>query len=215
MSEDRGQGGSPELSARQEQFTRWQFGLCLGCGSLILLSFVLLGLTFLQANRRVQSEPPAVEANLQAIVRCQVPAGYRGFRGITVGERRIALLAPKTYGGTKVPLDRSLTISVWTFDANTAADARKQEVDTFWVTKINELMGQRGATVEERETKVVLRGKTYAARERVYTGRVNLRFVVAFVPREAGSGETMALTFLGAKEQFDQAAMDGFLKSIE
>ena len=203
------------LEDQRSRMTVVQLGGCLGCGSIILGVFLLLGWTVLRTDARVLSDPQQVEANLQAIGPCQAPAGYRGFRGINDGTRRIALLAPKDYGGTRVPVDRELTIGVWTFPPGVAPADRKQEVVTFWETMTREQLGHASGVLETSApaaTTTTITGKPFPADQRFFTARKRLKLVVALVT--LGERE-LGLSFIGREDGFDTKAMTAFLESLK
>lgn len=203
------------LTEHRDQLTLVQLGGCLGCGSIILAVFLLLGWTVLRTDARVLSDPQQVDANLQAIVPCQIPPGYRGFRGINDEARKIALLAPKDYGGTRVPVDRELTIGVWTFPPGVTPAARKSEVVTFWETMTREQLGHAAGALETSApapTTITIAGKPFPADQRTLTARKRLKLVVALVT--LGDRE-LGLSFIGREEGFDTKAMTAFLESLE
>ena len=78
--------------------------------------FLLLGLTYYRSSQVVLEDPAAIEANLQAIATCEIPMGYRALRGADDdGHRRIAILAPLSFGGNTMEVDLKLVISAWSF----------------------------------------------------------------------------------------------------
>jgi hypothetical protein len=191
---------------------------CFGCLGLVVAAFVLMGLAILRADQVTLTEPAAVEANLQAIVACSVPKGFRGFRGMHKEGRRIALIAPHTHSGLKVPVAGRLTLALWTFDPEAPRSERAAEVMTYWRSKISDHYGlgaEAGEPVGEG-IDLQLRGAPLHAQRYEFTrkGEV-LRLVVAFFPRDPQGAEEVALTAIAEEEHFDAQALEQFLESIK
>jgi hypothetical protein len=198
---------------------RAQVGVCLGCGSLILLSFLALGYTVWRSDRSFTNDPAAVEATLRSIVDCQIPPGYRGFVGADVPDRqRIAVLAPVTLEGRRLKLDVPLLISAWTFPPGTDTEqARADAVIGFWTTQVTDrelILGKKlHQTREVSELK--LRGEAHPATKVVYEcERVTVQLIYALLPRTPGSPELIALAFTGDAATFDEEAVQAFLASV-
>lgn len=217
-------GAGEIVAARAEQGVILQLGGCCGCLTVITLALSLLAWAMLKADRETQITPQQAEASLAAIFSCQVPPGYRGFRGIVRGGRRIVLLTPHTHSGLGVPLDGRLTLSVWT--SSSPGDESLREVRAYFEDKLREEF--RGELAEPREEplELLLRGAPLPARTLSYTcgpaPGVEVRLVLAHFPRQADSGrehagsgtERVAVGAIGGAERFDQAALELFLQSV-
>lgn len=203
------------LAARNERSLLVQACGCFGCLGVVIGVMVLIGLWVLQADQATQIEPAAVEQNLQAIVSCEVPEGYRGFRGFVRGERRIATLTPHTHSGLEVPLTGRLTLSLWTVPKGTDL---LPELETYWRGKILEHYGPRVDVPEPIEGTLTLRvrGEPVQARSLVFAREdERIQILFATFPRAAGSEELVALTCAAGEERFDRASLDAFLASIK
>ncbi|MGE0710160.1 MAG: hypothetical protein AB7N76_07470 [Planctomycetota bacterium] len=207
------------VAARTERGLLWQAAGCFGCLGLIAGVFVLMALGITGADRVTFTEPAAVEENLQAIVACRVPEGYRGFRGLDKGGRRIAMITPHTHSGLRVPVAGRLTIAVWTLAPGTSRQAAEAELLAYWREKLSEHYGpgvEVPAPKEVQGLTLKVRGAALPAREWQFVrGEEHVRLLAAFVPRAPGGEEEVAVAGIGNMERFDQAALDAFLESIK
>lgn len=217
--EDLPQGAEAIVAARNERGVLLQLGGCCGCLGFVGLILSLLVWTMLKADRETQITPREAEASLQAVVPCQLPPGYRGFRGISRGGRRIVLATPHTHSGLKVPLDGRLTLSVWTFQGADTPAERLAEVQAYFESKLQEEFSGELAPPLTAPLELRLRGRALAAQALTYTcgpaPGVEVRLLLALFPRQAGSEELVAIGAIGAAERFDRAALDAFLGSIK
>ena len=219
-----------------ERATWWQLTGCIGCGSMILLVFLLTWLVSGTLDKQFLSEPAAVEANLRQMVDAEVPPGLRGFRGFhSPGHpeiERIAVLAPADYDGQDTPVDVPLVISVWTFGPAWAPDERLSRMARYWEDTASKRFGDDPVeVVGARPTTLTARGRPVAAEERrLVVGEVELKLILALVPAaEEGvdlapgrapspgaaspSGE-LGVAFIGKADGFDQATLERFVASI-
>lgn len=206
--------GQPEPTEQQERATLVQLGGCVGCGGLVLLVFALLALTVMRSDRRFTDEPVEVEAALRSIApSAMVPPGYRGFRAAIAEERRLVQLVPEGYDAKPVPLEEPLTIAVWTFAPGTSLEAARAEVEGYWPKLVEERLGAEAAqvTAEEAVELPAFGGSHRGRRWELRGGSTPLRLVIVVLPRPEGP---IALTFVGAAEQFDQPAVDAFLGAL-
>ena len=197
--------------------TRLATGGCVTCGAIIAVVFLMLGLTYHRASRIVLEDPAAIEANLQAIATCKIPSGYRALRGADdEGKRRIAVLAPQSFGGDTMEVDLPLVISAWSFPPDLPTEKRKAEVLTFWKGKTQSVLGDASAIVDGTES-VQVRGAALTADTVTLTCKeATVRLLVVVAPRKSATDTDMAVfAFIGDASRFDTEGMRAFLASIE
>ena len=199
-----------------ERRTRAQLAGCGGCGGVVLSVLVLLALTVVRSDRTFFDDPAQVEATLQAIVPCQLPRGYRPYRGAHAGGQRLVQAVPETFRGEQVPLSSALLIAVWSFPSGTPVSQAQAQALEYWTQLVGQRLGAPAADgPADQAVELPLRGGAVAAVQRDLPGAgVPLRLVVVAAPRAPGGAEPVAFSFLGAAPRFDRAALLDFLGSV-
>jgi hypothetical protein len=201
--------------AAKARLAKWQFGLCAGCGSLILLTFVLLAWTVWHGDRSFTTDPARVEEHLQAIVPCQIPPGYRAFQGAYVpGRQRCAFLVPGGFRGERLDPRVALLVSAWTTPPGEDEPTARRGVVDFLVGLSGDRVGAEASADPAPVVSRRLRGREVSLeRHTVRVGEEVFRLEVLSVPGGPGGG--VHLGFLGREADFDEAAVEAFLASVE
>lgn len=199
---------------------------CFGCLGLILGVLGLMALGVRSNDQATRTEPAQVEQTLQAIVPCQLPSGYRGFRALERGGRKVATITPHTHSGLEVPLTGRLTLSLWTFAPGSSREAQREELEGYWLEKLRDYARKTSkrpqVTLPEPERGTLaleVRGQPLEARTLRYTlgeGETSEEVLLLFarLPRQAGGSEEIALSAAASPRHFDRAALDAFLASV-
>jgi hypothetical protein len=201
---------TPELPADEsDKAAIYQSLGCIGCGLVVVAIFVALGLTISRANKAFTNEPEGVLANLQAVVPCEVPAGYRPLNSMfREGDQRMAILAPTSYDGEVIKVDVPLLIQAWWWN-QTDRLMNLTVLMRFWEDRVADRFGEVQSVELGDPRQVTVRGAAASADVRwIFCTKGKLRVVSVWLDDQT------AIAFLGLDDAFDEAAMKEFLASI-
>jgi hypothetical protein len=180
--------------------------ILLGCGGLLLIGAILIGVSVYLVSRSFNTDPGKVEAVAQEIVTFEKPAGYKGaFSMSMMGMTSAVLVAgPDGSGGTIV------------FSVIPAAQGSQEQFEKQLKASL-EKQGQNQEVTEQRKAETFkVRGRDVTAQVGVVSPKGSearsLQYTITF---EGGSGKTVMLMVSGPEQTTDHAWVQKFLDTVK
>ena len=180
--------------------------ILLGCGGLLLIGAILIGVSVYLVSRSFNTDPGKVEAVAQEIVTFEKPAGYKGaFSMSMMGMTSAVLVAgPDGSGGSIV------------FAVIPAAQGNQEQFEKQLKASL-EKQGQNQEVTEQRKAETFkVRGRDVTAQVGVVSPKGSearsLQYTITF---EGGSGKTVMLMVSGPEQTTDHAWVQKFLDTVK
>jgi len=175
----------------------------LGCGSLLLIGAILIGISVYLVSRNVSSDPAKVEAAAQEIVKFEKPDGYKGVFSMSMMGVKSAVFAGEGGG--------SIAISQIPADPN----SRQQ-----FEAQFKESMKKRGQVEEVAEQRKAetfkVRGQDVAAQVNVLAHQGSeVRSLQYTITLDAVPGSILLIAITGPEKTHDHAWVQKFLDTIK